>query len=128
MCVTLEHCICGGPRSAIREVWHSSVEEQRTGRPSARPLSTKTVWLLTPRALVGGAMARAVDPTASTPGYPATSTITYYIIGYQYVHYYIANDMDFAGCFQPPVICAYLTSRALDSFLCNTSHYKNGLS
>ena len=35
----------------------------------------------------------------------------------------LANDMVFAGCFEPPVIYAYLGSRTLDSFLWNISHY-----
>ena len=36
----------------------------------------------------------------------------------------LANDMVFAGFFEPPVIYAYLTSKTLDSFLRNTSHYE----
>ena len=39
----------------------------------------------------------------------------------------LANDIVFAGCFEPPVIYAYLASRTVDSFLCNISHYTNGL-
>ena len=39
----------------------------------------------------------------------------------------LANDIVFAGCFEPPVMYAYLASRTGDSFLCNISHYKNGL-
>ena len=39
----------------------------------------------------------------------------------------LANDIVFAGCFEPPVLYAYLASRAVDSFLCNISHYTNGL-